>query len=265
MNYVQFITFLKETNRCPGGKNTIRSILHNTFANSNSRILEIGSNTGFTTLEIARITGSQIIGIDPVQEAVNESNNLLSRDTKEIQKKVRFLNASAHNIPFDDESFDIIVAGGATSFMEDKNKAIFEYNRVLKPWGFLSVSNLYYNQNPAKHIVEKVSETIGVKIESWGINEWINVFLSQNLFELYHIENHNLMPVTQHEISNYIEIFMNKQHITNLPTDTKETIRNRWTQTIEIFNENMKYLGFFVAIFRKRYLEEEPELFKTHF
>ncbi|NDA64183.1 MAG: class I SAM-dependent methyltransferase [Chitinophagia bacterium] len=110
MSYVQFIAFLKETNRCPGGKKSIRLILQNTFANSNSRILEIGSNTGFTSLEIARITAREVIGIEPIQEAVDESNNLLMSDTQEIQQKVRFLKASAYDIPFTKEAFDIFPA-----------------------------------------------------------------------------------------------------------------------------------------------------------
>jgi ubiquinone/menaquinone biosynthesis C-methylase UbiE len=262
MSYVQFIAFLKETNRCPGGKKSIRLILQNTFANSNSRILEIGSNTGFTSLEIARITAREVIGIEPIQEAVDESNNLLMSDTQEIQQKVRFLKASAYDIPFTKEAFDIVIAGGATSFMENKNKAINEYYRVLKPWGFLSISNLYYRQNPPKDIVSQVSEIIATSIKPWGINEWRDLFLSQNLFELYHIDTHNLIPVNYEEILNYVEIFINKPHIQNLSTDTKETIRKRWIQTITVFNENIKYLGFFIAIFRKRYLSEEPELFR---
>ena len=81
---------------------------------------------------------------------------------------------------------------------------------MLKPWGFLSISNLYYRQNPPKDIVSQVSEIIATSIKPWGINEWRDLFLSQNLFELYHIDTHNLIPVNYEEILNYVEIFINK-------------------------------------------------------
>ena len=39
MSYVDFISFIQETNRCPGGKDTINWILQNTFANKSLLVL----------------------------------------------------------------------------------------------------------------------------------------------------------------------------------------------------------------------------------
>ena len=70
MSYVDFISFIKETNRCPGGKDTINWILKNSFANDKTRVLEIGSNTGFSSLEVARLLKCNVLGIDVVANAV---------------------------------------------------------------------------------------------------------------------------------------------------------------------------------------------------
>jgi ubiquinone/menaquinone biosynthesis C-methylase UbiE len=156
MNYSEFISLIRETNRCPGGKDTIRKIIQNSFINTNSKVLEIGSNTGFTSLEIAHSIKCDVIGIDISESCINEANRLLKQDVPDIQRCVTFKEGSAYNIPFIDNTFDLVVAGGATSFMEEKSRAISEYMRVLKSWGFLSVTQLFYKTKPPQEIVESV-------------------------------------------------------------------------------------------------------------
>lgn len=262
MSYVEFISFIKETNRCPGGKDTINWILQNSFANKDTRALEVGSNTGFSSLEVARSAKCRISGIEVVPEAVAIANHELSLDTEEIQKLVDFQTASAYDIPFEDNTFDLIIAGGSTSFMDDKSKAINEMERVLKPWGFLSVTNLFYDSEPPKKVLDKVSEVIGVQINPLKAHDWINVYTQTKNFEIYKLEQVTLSDRSIEEIDAYIEFFLNKPHIAGLTAKEKSALQAKWKYILEVFNENHKYLGFIRALLRKRHIEEEPELFK---
>lgn len=261
MNYVQFISLLRETNRCPGGKQTIQKIIQNSFIESGSQVLEIGCNTGFTSLEIARTRKCRVTGIDPVKEAVETAKLQLSLDTDEIKNLVDFREGSALEIEFPDNTFDLVVTGGATSFIDQKQKAIDEYYRVLKPWGFLSVTNLCYMEAPPAKIVNDVSDLLGVKINAWGPDEWMNVFSKQEKFEIYQLEKYKLFQREQKFITDYIDIFMGKEHMQLYSENTKEAIKERWLKTISVFNENHKYLGFIMVLFRKSYIQEESELF----
>lgn len=264
LNYVEFISLLNETNRCPGGKQTIRKVLQDTFINSSSSVLEVGSNTGFTSLEIARTVKCHIIGIDPIENAVKAANEILKQDTEEIQSLIKFQVGSAYEIPFKDNTFDLLICGGATSFMDEKSRAIKEYYRVLKPWSFLSVTNLCYLKEPPKKVVDDTSDIIGVKLNNWGPEKYMDLFTNQNLFEVYNMEQVYLGEQTENRIDEYINYFMKKEHIAHFSLETKKVIEDRWRKTINIFNENHKYLGFIRIVFRKRYLEEEPELFLPH-
>ena len=49
MDYNQIIGLVKETNRPPGGKESIFEIINRLHLNQNSKILEIGTSTGFTS------------------------------------------------------------------------------------------------------------------------------------------------------------------------------------------------------------------------
>lgn len=262
MSYVDFISFIKETNRCPGGKDTINWILRNSFANDKTHVLEIGSNTGFSSLEVARLLKCNVLGIDVVANAVNIANQELKQDTKEIQKLVKFKVGSAYNIPCKDNSIDLIIAGGSTSFMDNKNKAITEMYRVLKPWGMCSVTNLFYHTKPPKKVLKAVSDIIGTEIKYMTAKDWRDLYTNVNDFEIYKFETEKLSAQTENTLKDYIEYFMNKPHIACLSCEEKNAIKQRWHDILTVFNENHKYLGFIKCLLRKRTSPEEPELFK---
>ncbi len=262
MSYVEFISFLQETNRCPGGKDTIHWILKNSFASKDSTILEVGSNTGFSSLEVARLLKCKIYGIDVSQDAVDVANKELEKDISNVKECVKFSKASAYNIPYPNEMFDLIIAGGSTSFMNDKSKAVQEMNRVLKNWAFLSVTNLFYHTEPPKDVIDNVSNIIGVNIKPMSSEDWLALYLKNQSFELYKFEKLKLHERSEEEIDNYVDYFLHKKHILNLSNMEKIELKEKWKDILMIFNENHKYLGFIKALFRKRFISEEPELFK---
>lgn len=262
MSYTDFIALLKETNRCPGGKQTIRRIRELIHIDGNTKILDVGSNTGFTSLEFARTTPAHINGIDISDSCVLESKKMLSEDIDSVKSRVKFQVANAYEIPFSDNEFEVVMVGGATSFMLDKSKAISEYIRVLKPWGFLVMSPLTYHTIPPSKVVDDVSRIINTQIIPMKKEDWIKIVRETNKdFELYFEESHFLTPRTNEYIEEYVDYFINKDHIKIMSDEIKRAIRNRWTDILKIFNENHKYLGYDIIICRKRVDSEEPELF----
>lgn len=262
MNYTDFIALLDETNRCPGGKKTIRRIRELIHIDDNTNILDIGSNTGFTSLELARITPANISGIDVSELCVDQAKKSLSKDIESIRSRVTFQVASAYSIPFPDDSFDLIMVGGATGFMDDKSKAIREYLRVLRPWGFLVMSPLTYHTQPPQQIVNDISEIIGTTIKPMTREDWLKtVDESTKNFELYFDEPHTLSQRTNKEINEYVDYFLKKDHIKILSESVKEVIRKKWLSILKVFNDNHKFLGYSIIVFRKRLILEEPELF----
>jgi len=262
MSYTDFISLIKETNRCPGGKDSIRKILLNTFTNKDSYVLEVGSNTGFTSLEIAHTLKCKIEGIDISESCVAESREKLLSDNQQIQQLVNFRVGSAYDIPFEDNTFDLVVTGGATSFMDDKQRAVNEYKRVVKPWGFISATQLFYVTKPPQHVLNNVSKAIGVEIKPWGIKDWLSVFYNhQSGLEVYWLEENELQSRNESVIEEYIQYFMDKPHLSTLAEELRNAIYKKWKAYVDIFNENHRYLGYFIALFRKQEYLEEPELF----
>lgn len=262
MKYADFVALIRETNRCPGGKHTIQRIREIINIDKETNVLEIGSNTGFTSLEFAHITRASVYGIDISQQCVAESNRLLSTDTIDVQNRTKFKVSDACSTSFENEKFDIIMTGGATGFISDKNKVIHEYMRLLKPWGYLVMTPLIYHTKPPVEIVQQVSEIIGAKISPMFVGDWVSlVHKICPEFELYFTEAHTLMSRTSEEISSYVDFFMKKEHMQGIRQEIKEAINRRLRSHLGVFNDNHKYLGYEIIIFRKCNYLEEPEFF----
>lgn len=95
-------------------------------------ILDIGIGDGFPTFELSQrfSKDSQIFGIDVDNESVKRLNELAL--SMRIDN-VNILSANAEKLPFSDETFDLIVSNNGINNVENKESAINECYRVLKP------------------------------------------------------------------------------------------------------------------------------------
>jgi len=100
------------------------------------RILDIGCGSGVPTMELARLSNGQIIGLDINQPLLDT----FTRETKKagLSDRVTTLKCSMLDMDFAEESFDIIWAEGST-FIIGFERALKEWRRFLKPNGFLVV------------------------------------------------------------------------------------------------------------------------------
>ncbi|MDO8656119.1 MAG: class I SAM-dependent methyltransferase, partial [Nanoarchaeota archaeon] len=64
MSYNELIGVVRETNRPPGGLRSIARIAQHTFLKTGQKVLDIGTSTGVTAIELARLTGATVHGID---------------------------------------------------------------------------------------------------------------------------------------------------------------------------------------------------------
>ena len=97
-------------------------------------VLDIGCAAGVDTLVAAMMTGSKgkVVGIDLVPNMLERARSNLARVSL---KNVEFLESSGEILPFENDSFDVVISNGAFNLIPDKAKALSEVYRVLKPDG----------------------------------------------------------------------------------------------------------------------------------
>ncbi len=114
------------------------------------RILDIGCGPGGPTMELARLSGGHVIGLDTHQPYLDELKQKIER--KGFSDRMKVKKGSMFNLDFPGENFDIIWAEGAI-YIIGFEKGLKEWRRFLKPRGFLVVHEMCWLQpSPPKEI-----------------------------------------------------------------------------------------------------------------
>lgn len=137
------------------------------------KALDIGCGTGFPLIELAGRLGesSKVYGIDPWDKAINRIKEKIS--LYQITN-AEALIASAENIPFENNFFDLIVSNNGINNVSDLEKTLSECFRALKPGGqFVFTFNLPESMKEFYDVFETVLEGVGLLTEIQKMHEHI--------------------------------------------------------------------------------------------
>ena len=113
---------------------------------ANVSLLDVGCGPGYVSTEAAE-RGAKPIGLDFSKEMIGIA--------KRMFPDIEFREGDAQNLPFDDASFDRVVANFALLHLTDPERAMVEANRVLKPSGrFAFTTWAKVSENPFVKLVD---------------------------------------------------------------------------------------------------------------
>ena len=107
------------------------------------RILDVGCGSGVPTLELARLCGGEVVGIDIDELAIHG----LAQKTERcgLSGRVTVLKCSLADMDFPDASFDVIWAEGSTHILGFEI-SLKEWRRLLKRQGFLVTHEMIWSR-----------------------------------------------------------------------------------------------------------------------
>ena len=103
-------------------------------------ILDIGCGAGVDAILAAMLAGRKgsAIGVDIVSEMIQRAeSNLALMDLE----NVKFQKASGESLPFAEDTFDVVISNGVINLIPDKEDAMSEVIRVLRPAGRLMMAD----------------------------------------------------------------------------------------------------------------------------
>ncbi|KAI5949111.1 hypothetical protein KGF57_004941 [Candida theae] len=106
-------------------------------------VLDVGSGPGSITIDLAKnylTSGGSVIGVEPTKEIIETANNL-KKATEPQLDNVKFQEGSIYNLPFKDNTFDLVYAHQVIVHLQDPIKALKELARVTKPGRFVAVKD----------------------------------------------------------------------------------------------------------------------------
>ena len=105
------------------------------------KVLDLGCGAGLDVFLAANKVGDngKAIGVDMTQSMIDKAND---NAKKHGYENVEFHTSEIENLPFEDETFDIIISNCVINLSPDKDKVFREAHRVLKKDATLSVSDI---------------------------------------------------------------------------------------------------------------------------
>jgi len=111
---------------------------------SSTQVLDVGCGAGFLSNELA-LHHLNVTGVDLSEDSIRVAQKFDST------KSVKYLAADAYNLPFADQSFDVLTAMDFLEHVDQPAKAIQEFSRVLKPGGIFIFHT--FNRNFLAYLV----------------------------------------------------------------------------------------------------------------
>jgi ubiquinone/menaquinone biosynthesis C-methylase UbiE len=105
------------------------------------RLLELGPGTGYYTLELAGWVGSGTVEIFDLQQEMLDHTMVRARE-RGIENLIP-TQGDASQLPFGDDRFDAVVLTAVLGEIPDREAAMAEIARVLRPGGRLIVGELF--------------------------------------------------------------------------------------------------------------------------
>ncbi len=127
----------------------------------NGTILDLGSGTGYLSIEIARRSPNvQVYGIDLSRRMVK----IARRHAKGVDN-AQFVFGNAAGLPFRDNSIDLVVSTGASHHWKTPRLVFEECYRILKPgqeaWIYDGCPEVFHDKAARRKVYEEYGFLIG--------------------------------------------------------------------------------------------------------
>lgn len=256
MPYVDFMAFIKETNRAPWWEKMLVELAKNTFMNESKKALHVACNTWSSLRELHKLTWCGGIWIDINPNMIQTANDLKKREFE--LESLDFRVMDGQNLDIENNSFDISFTTWGMAFVPDKPKAISEMVRITKDSWFIADIVMYYKETPPDYLINEMNNLMNINIQKRDKEFWINIYENAGL-KLYYEFEWDYTNVTQEKMLNYCRVMSTNN--TDLDEEEKKLVEYKLYRIMSLFAENHKYLWACLLIFRKNSINDQISLF----
>ena len=175
---------------------------------------------------------------------------------------IDYVKANVNSLPFDNESFNVVIVGNVFSLLTNKTKALEECMRVCKKDGFIVAIPMYYVKIPSEELVKKVSNAIKTNIIPMYKSDWIKFFTVPEL-EIYWAKDFKFDYIEDDVVKSFTVKIMNRPHLKSMDMGVFIKLKRKYEKYVFLFRDNLSQVGYTIFILSKKKIWEDPELYTS--
>lgn len=203
------------------------------------KVLDCGCGIGTLTLDIAKLVyPGEVIGID-----IDEKQLTSAREKVKSEKvaNIQFNQVNVQNLPYKNETFDVIIAHTLLIHLPNPLGIIKEFYNLLKPGGIVAISDDDWGsavQSPSSEFTGKGLELMAKYIEHNGGNPYYSRHLRSLLLEAGFEKNEGYAHAPEHygTLEETRRIISVVNGILQSPDFISVVLKNNWTTEKELID-----------------------------
>jgi ubiquinone/menaquinone biosynthesis C-methylase UbiE len=165
---------------------------------ANARVLEVGCGTGVLTRALALWPDvSAVVGVDVAPSLLSKARELAAD-----LPNLTFRQADARSLPFEDETFDVVVFHTTLTHVPGPERALAEAFRVLRPLGWLAIFDGDYptttvalgDHDPLQACVDAIADTF---VHDLWLGRRLPMLVRSCGFEIPRFRGHSFVETTE--------------------------------------------------------------------
>jgi len=232
----------------PGGFFSTNKLLDSFNLDKDKKVLDIACGKGTTSILVAKKFGCKVVGIDISPVLIEEAKRLARRN--KVDKLIDFQVADATRLPFNDNEFDASIAQAMLVLIDDKETAIREALRIIKPSGQAGWIELTWQQTPSELFMQQVSDVICAycMLNVMLLDGWKNLFIKSGASNL----KTDVYPM---HFNGFLGMIKNEGFINSVRVIgkyiTDKKVRTRMTRMDRFFKQNEDIFGYGIYTMNK--------------
>lgn len=138
-------------------------------------VLDLGCGSGALTTLAARAVGERgkVYAVDMQPAMLRQLERKLAEPENRDIKNIEIKQANAYDLPFEDDSIDLILMASALPEIPDTNRALREVRRILKRGGILAVTEFWIDTDyPLRSTTIKLCQREEFVVDKISGNFW---------------------------------------------------------------------------------------------
>lgn len=197
LSYTDFVGFVNQWNVLPGSYSTLSKWVVYSKMNENSCLLEVACTTGFSSRELATLTGCSGEGFDLSRSSIE----MASYNKKRYAPKINFSYKVADGYHYKPQGkFTHIVVGASLKFFPDPKMMLNRCISMLNDGGYILASPFYVTRTIPDNLIKRAQKVFGITPTNVSYKEIMQLY---NKFEIIYEDRNDSIQETKDELKHY--------------------------------------------------------------